>query len=74
MEDWNLISLSEKKHNAMHDRVTHNMTRLGLEWQDRKKAHFINYYKKKGKVLNTNAICKLREYGEDIDKWNYGSV
>lgn len=27
--DWNLISLSEEAHNAMHDRVSHCLTRQG---------------------------------------------
>lgn len=30
-EDWNLISLSRKVHNEMHDRTTHELTEKGLE-------------------------------------------
>lgn len=33
--DWNLVSLSDKAHNAMHDRVTHELTELGKQWQER---------------------------------------
>ncbi|MDH6670179.1 5-methylcytosine-specific restriction protein A [Paenibacillus sp. LBL] len=40
LEDWNLISLSDKQHNAMHDRVTHELTALGLEWQERVRPHY----------------------------------
>lgn len=31
----NLVSLSDKWHNAMHDRVTNEITALGRDWQDR---------------------------------------
>jgi len=41
--DWNLISLSDKQHNAMHDRVTHELTELGLSWQERRRAEFENF-------------------------------
>ncbi|MGM1048392.1 MAG: HNH endonuclease [Bacillota bacterium] len=33
--DWNLVSLCEKQHNGMHDRVTHELTELGKQWQER---------------------------------------
>jgi 5-methylcytosine-specific restriction endonuclease McrA len=36
-ENWNLISLSINKHNAMHDRVTNEITALGKQWQERVK-------------------------------------
>ena len=32
---WNLVSLSAKAHNAMHDRDTHQLTDLGKAWQRR---------------------------------------
>ncbi|BBI32475.1 hypothetical protein KCTCHS21_18740 [Cohnella abietis] len=38
--DWNLVSLSHKWHNAMHDRVTHEITALGLTWQERVREKF----------------------------------
>lgn len=44
--DWNLLSLSEKKHNAMHDRVTHELTELGLEWQRKRQREFEEWKKK----------------------------
>ena len=34
-EDWNLISLSNEMHNAMHDRITDELTALGLDLQRR---------------------------------------
>ena len=37
---WNLVSLSAEKHNAMHDRETHELTALGLEWQRRRAPQF----------------------------------
>ena len=33
--EWNLLSLSAQRHNAMHDRDTHEITELGKAWQDR---------------------------------------
>ena len=33
--DWNLVSLSLTKHNAMHDRKTNELTSLGREWMFR---------------------------------------
>jgi len=38
--DWNLISLCDKQHNAMHDRVTHELTELGKQWQERVRDKF----------------------------------
>lgn len=32
---WNLISLSQEAHNAMHDRKTGKLTERGLAWQRR---------------------------------------
>ncbi|WP_221935824.1 beta-galactosidase, partial [Klebsiella pneumoniae] len=32
---WNLISLSGKNHDAMHDRVTRKLTELGESWRRR---------------------------------------
>ena len=39
-ENWNLISLSSSMHNAMHDRVTNEITSLGRQWQERVKDKF----------------------------------
>lgn len=33
--DWNLISLSSANHDAMHDRLTHNLTDAGMYWLTR---------------------------------------
>lgn len=33
--DWNLVSLSDKWHNAMHIRDSHELTELGKQWQER---------------------------------------
>lgn len=38
--DWNLVSLSDKWHNAMHDRESHELTELGKQWQERVREHF----------------------------------
>lgn len=35
----NLVSLCNKCHNAMHDRDTHRLTRLGNEWKERVSPH-----------------------------------
>lgn len=39
-EDWNLISLSNKQHNAMHIRDTHELTELGKKWQEKRREQF----------------------------------
>lgn len=44
--DWNLISLSDKQHNAMHDRVTHELTELGKQWQERRRKEFEEWREK----------------------------
>lgn len=33
--EWNLISLSTDAHNAMHDRKTKKLTKLGEAWRER---------------------------------------
>lgn len=38
--DWNLISLCTQMHNAMHDRVTGEITALGRQWQERRRQQF----------------------------------
>lgn len=35
LEDWNLISLSKKSHNMMHDRNTDALTETGIELMER---------------------------------------
>lgn len=44
--DWNLISLSNKAHNMMHDRDTHKLTALGMQLQERVRAQKEAYDKK----------------------------
>lgn len=39
LEDWNLISLSGDRHEAMHDRKSGAVTVLGLQWQRRVSPH-----------------------------------
>jgi 5-methylcytosine-specific restriction endonuclease McrA len=46
LESWNLISLSDKQHNAMHDRITHELTALGLAWQEKVLKDFEIFFKK----------------------------
>lgn len=43
-EDWNLISLSDGKHNGMHIRDSHELTELGKSWQMRVRDKFIKWY------------------------------
>ena len=50
LEDWNLISLCETQHNAMHDRVSHQVTELGEQWQERLKHHFDSFYQRQNEV------------------------
>lgn len=49
-EDWNLISFSDKKHNAMHDRKTRKITTLGKWWQEKVKDKFIKFYKDRNMI------------------------
>lgn len=44
--EWNLVSLSDKQHNAMHDRITNEVTALGRQWQDRKRIEFEEWREK----------------------------
>lgn len=32
-ENWNLISLSAESHNAMHNKMQNELTKLGKEWK-----------------------------------------
>ncbi|WP_234288650.1 HNH endonuclease [Listeria ivanovii] len=43
-EDWNLISLSNRSHNSMHKRESHELTREGLRWQEKRKKEFEAFY------------------------------
>ncbi len=44
---WNLISLSSKQHNRMHDRNTNEITEIGKQWQRRRKNEFDRWKKSK---------------------------
>ena len=41
---WNLISLCAECHNKMHDRMTGEVTELGKQWQERRRAEFEKFY------------------------------
>ena len=45
--NWNLISLCNGCHNKMHNRLTDEATKLGKEYQDKRKVDFNNYFKNK---------------------------
>lgn len=45
--NWNLVSLCDGCHNKMHNRLTDEPTRLGKEYQDKRKVEFNNYFKNK---------------------------
>lgn len=47
-EDWNLISLSHKMHNAMHDRESHELTALGKALQERTRPHYERWLAERG--------------------------
>lgn len=38
--DWNLISVSDKRHDTFHDRVTGKLTDKGLYWQNKRRKEF----------------------------------
>jgi 5-methylcytosine-specific restriction endonuclease McrA len=41
---WNLLSLCTECHNKMHDRNTGEVTELGKQWQERRRAEFEKFY------------------------------
>ena len=45
--NWNLISLCNECHNKMHNRLTDEPTKLGKEYQSKRKVDFNNYFKNK---------------------------
>ena len=45
--NWNLVSLCNECHNKMHNRITNEATKLGKEYQDKRKVDFNNYFKNK---------------------------
>ena len=45
--DWNLIPLTNKQHNKMHDRDNNMITALGKQWQDRRRKEFNAYMSSK---------------------------
>jgi len=49
--DWNLISLCEKQHNAMHIRDGHEMTELGKQWQERVKHKFEQWQRGRNEAI-----------------------
>lgn len=47
-EKWNLVSLSTENHNRMHERRSHKVTALGLEWQRRRRGDYERWCKRRG--------------------------
>ena len=45
--DWNLISVSDKRHDTFHDRTTGNLTERGVYWQNRKRKEFEEWKKRR---------------------------
>ena len=45
--NWNLVSLCNGCHNKMHNRLTGEATKLGKEYQSKRKVEFNNYFKNK---------------------------
>ena len=45
--NWNLVSLCNGCHNKMHNRLTDEPTKLGREYQDKRKVEFNNNFKPK---------------------------
>lgn len=42
--NWNLICMSNKYHNKMHDRLTNEITALGEKWQKSRETEFKNKF------------------------------
>ena len=45
--NWNLVSLCNDYHNKMQNRITNEATKLGKEYQDKRKVDSNNYFKNK---------------------------
>lgn len=43
-QSWNLLSLSNKRHNTMHNRKDNSITEIGRYWQKKKKREFEKFY------------------------------
>lgn len=52
LTNWNLVSLCNSCHNKMHNRHDDTATRLGIEWQNKKKKEFELYFKNKNENKN----------------------
>lgn len=50
-EEWNLLPLTHKEHNAMHDRDSHELTSKGIYWQRKKRKQFNEYMKNKNDFI-----------------------
>lgn len=42
--DWNLLPLTNTKHNTFHDRENNEIIGRGLYWQRKRKIEFENFY------------------------------
>lgn len=42
--EWNLLPLTNKKHNSFHDRNSNEVIGNGLYWQQKRKKEFENFY------------------------------
>lgn len=47
LQNWNLVSLCSSCHNKMHNRNDDSATKLGQEYQLKRKKEFDNFYKDK---------------------------
>lgn len=45
--DWNLISVSDRRHDTFHDRITGKMTEKGMCWQRKRRKEFEEWKKMK---------------------------
>lgn len=48
-EDWNLLPVSNKNHNKMHKRKSHELTTLGKMWQKKRRRQFEQW--KRGELV-----------------------
>lgn len=47
-EDWNLLPVTNKKHNTFHNREDNSITAKGMYWQRKREREFNAFYAERG--------------------------
>lgn len=49
---WNLLPVTNKRHNTFHNRLDDTLTDKGKYWQERRKKEFNEWMKDKERIIN----------------------